>query len=171
MAPRGAARQLEVEGNVRPWLIGKGLLSTRVKSRAANGTRGGWSNSGAAGCRPRRSWSSGAGRRRLFPRRRNGPRRAGVGVRSNRDAGFHVVPASWLAELGDTPLDEMLDGLSGIDRSVHEYAWLPADDPLSQRALRTPASRPRGVARRSRIALRGAPLLLQELFLPTVGLV
>jgi chorismate--pyruvate lyase len=165
--------QLEVEGNVRPWLIGKGLLSTRVKS--------------ACGERYSRrlveQWSG-----RLSPSQK-------LGVRAQDDAGLFrdvemgrdeqvwvfaqtVTPDStlclhpWLAELGDTPLDEMLDGLSGIDRSVHEYAWLPADDPLSQRALRNARITPAGVwARRSRIALRGAPLLLQELFLPTVGLV
>ena len=76
----------------------------------------------------------------------------------------------WLAELGDTPLDETLIGLSGVDRGPYEYAWLPVDDPLTARALREAEVKPEGLwARRSRVALRGAPLLMQEVFLPGMG--
>jgi chorismate-pyruvate lyase len=76
----------------------------------------------------------------------------------------------WLAELGDCSLGELMSTLSGVERSSYEYAWLPADDALSARALRDTDLAPQGLwARRSRILLRGAPLLAQEAFLPSAG--
>jgi chorismate-pyruvate lyase len=76
----------------------------------------------------------------------------------------------WLAELGDAPLEETLGDLSGIERGTYEYAWLPGDDALVARALREAELKPAGLwARRLRIALRGAPLLIQEVFLPATG--
>jgi len=63
-----------------------------------------------------------------------------------------------------------LSGLSGVERSAYEYAWLPADNEVSARALRDVEIRPAGLwARRSRIALRSAPMLVHELFLPGMG--
>jgi chorismate-pyruvate lyase len=60
--------------------------------------------------------------------------------------------------------------LSAVKRSSFEYAWLPADDALTARALRDTEVKPDGLwARRSRVSLRGAPLLMQEIFLPAVG--
>ena len=76
----------------------------------------------------------------------------------------------WLAELGDAALGETLSDLSGVERSSYEYAWLSAEDPVTARALRDAEVKPAGLwARRSRVSLRGAPLLIQELFLPAVG--
>ena len=76
----------------------------------------------------------------------------------------------WLAELGDCSLGELIATLSGVERSSYEYGWLPADDALSARALRDADLAPQGLwARRSRILLRGAPLLAQEAFLPSAG--
>jgi chorismate--pyruvate lyase len=76
----------------------------------------------------------------------------------------------WLAELGDAALGETLGGLSGVERSPYEYAWLPADDGLTARALRAAGAEPARLwARRSRFALRGAPLLIQEVFLPSLS--
>jgi len=70
----------------------------------------------------------------------------------------------------DTPLDETLDGLSGVERSSYEYAWLPADHPLAAAALGEADIKPAGLwARRARVALRGAPLLMQEVFLPAAA--
>ncbi len=87
-----------------------------------------------------------------------------------------VIPDStlcvhpWLAELGDASLGETLHELSGVERSSYEYAWLPAAERLSARALREADLAPAGLwARRSRIRLRGAPLLVQEVFLPAMG--
>jgi chorismate-pyruvate lyase len=49
-------------------------------------------------------------------------------------------------------------------------SWLPGDDALVARALREAELKPAGLwARRLRIALRGAPLLIQEVFLPATG--
>jgi len=87
-----------------------------------------------------------------------------------------VVPDStlcmhpWLAELEDSSLGEMLSELSGVERSSYEYAWVPAEAPLSARALRAADIRPAGLwARRARILLRGLPLSVQEAFLPAMG--
>ncbi len=163
--------QLAVDSNVRPWLIGSGLLSARLK----------------AACKERfdlrlvDQWSG------LL----TGSQK--LGLRSDDNAGLFreiemtcadqvwvfaqaVTPDAtlcrhpWIAELGDAPLDETLDGLSGMERGAHEYAWLPADDALVARALRAAELKPKGLwARRARLALRGAPLLMQEVFLPAVG--
>ena len=85
-----------------------------------------------------------------------------------------VIPDStlcaypWLAELGDASLGEFLSELSGVERSSYEYAWVPAEDPLSARALRGAEIAPAGLwARRSRIQFRGVPLLSHEVFLPS----
>jgi chorismate lyase len=90
--------------------------------------------------------------------------------------GQTVIPDStlsahpWLAELGESALGETLSDLSGIERTSYEYAWLPADDAVATRALREADIRPSGLwARRSRIAIRSAPMLVQELFLPAMG--
>jgi chorismate--pyruvate lyase len=76
----------------------------------------------------------------------------------------------WLAELGDSALGETLSDLSGLERSSYEYAWLPVEEPVTARALRDAEIKPAGLwARRSRVSLRSAPLLMQELFLPAIG--
>ena len=75
----------------------------------------------------------------------------------------------WLAELGDSALGETLCGLSGYERSTYEFGWLPADLPVTARALRNTAVKPAGLwARRSRISLHSKPILVQELFLPAI---
>lgn len=163
--------QLHVDANLRPWLIAKGLLSERIK--AVCGER--------FALRLVDQWSG------LL----TGSQK--LGLRADDNAGLFrdvemyrddqvwvfaqtVTPDStlcvhpWLAELGDTALDETLDGLSGVERSAYEYAWLPSDDKLTARALREAQVRPAGLwARRSRVALRDAPLLMQEVFLPAMG--
>jgi chorismate--pyruvate lyase len=163
--------QLAVDPSVRPWLIGNGLLSARLKSA----------------CKERfdlrlvDQWSG------LLTASQK------LGLRSADDAGLFsetemtcagqvwvfaqaVTPDAtlcrhpWIAELGDAPLDETLEGLSGMERGAHEYAWLPADDTLLARALLAADLKPKGLwARRVRVTLRGAPLLMQEVFLPAMG--
>jgi chorismate-pyruvate lyase len=90
--------------------------------------------------------------------------------------GQTIVPDStlsahpWLAELGDSALGETLSALSGVERSSYEYAWLPGEEAVTARALRDAEIKPAGLwARRARITLRSAPLLTQELFLPSMG--
>ncbi len=76
----------------------------------------------------------------------------------------------WLAELGDSPLEQTLGALTGVSRSAFEYADLPPAHPLAARAQRDV---PRDAqvtlpARRSTLAVRGHALLLQEVFLPAL---
>jgi chorismate-pyruvate lyase len=67
-------------------------------------------------------------------------------------------------------LGETLSDLSGVERSSYEYAWLPLHEAVTARALREAEIKPAGLwARRSRVSLRSAPLLMQELFLPAMG--
>ena len=162
---------LAVEPTLRTWLIAKGLLSARVKEACGEHFM----------LRLVDQWTG------LLTSSQK------LGLRSNDNAGLFrdvemvrgsevwvfaqtVMPDStlslhpWLAELGDTALDATVIGLSGVERGAYEYAWLPADDALTARALHAAEVKPKGVwARRSRVALRGAPLLMQELFLPGMG--
>jgi chorismate--pyruvate lyase len=163
--------QFHVDPRVRPWLIGKGLISLRMKD--ACGER--------YAARLVEQWTG------LL----SGELKACLEV-GDSAALFSEVELScddqvwvfvqsvipddtlclhpWLAELGDCSLGELISTLSGVERSSYEYGWLPADDALSARALRDADLAPQGLwARRSRILLRGAPLLAQEAFLPSVG--
>jgi len=163
--------QFAVDGPLRPWLIGKGLLTQRLKAvcgarfslrlvaqstgllTAAQKTGLGTSDSAAlfrdvAMCCDERLWV--------------------YAQTAVPDSTLSAHP--WLAELGDTALGETLVGLSGFERRSYEFAWLPAAEPLCARALHHAEVGPTGVwARRSRLVLRGSPLLVQELFLPAMG--
>jgi chorismate--pyruvate lyase len=164
---------MTVDARVRPWLIGNGLLTLRMKAVC----------NGSFALKLVDQWTG------LLDSAHKSA------MRSPDDAGlfqdvemFHgeniwvfertVMPDStlcahpWLAELGDSALGETLNALSSVKRSSYEYAWLPAEDALTARALRDTEVKPDGLwARRSRISLRGAPLLMQEVFMPAVGLV
>ena len=163
--------QMTVDARLRPWLIGNGLLTLRMKA-ACNGS---------FALKLVDQWTG------LLDSAHKSA------MRSRDDAGLFqdvemlhgedvwvfeqtVMPDStlcahpWLAELGDSALGETLSGLSAVKRSSYEYAWLPADDALTARALRDVEFKPDGLwARRSRVSLRGAPLLMHEIFLPAVG--
>src|ERR1700736_2359514 len=163
--------QLTVDAHVRPWLIGKGLLTLRMKAvcgeRFALRLVDQWTGLLDAAHRSALSSADGAG---LF---RDVEMCGGEQVWVFAQT---IIPDStlcahpWLAELGDTPLGETLSDLSGLERSSYEYAWLPVEEPVTARALRAAEVRPAGLwARRSRVSLRGAPLLMQELFLPAIG--
>jgi chorismate--pyruvate lyase len=163
--------QLSMDAQLRPWLIGNGLLTLRLK--AACGER--------FGLHLVDQWTG------LLSQAHKSALRAGDNAGLFRDVemcsgekvwvfGQTVIPDStlsahsWLAELGDSSLGETLLDLSGVERGAYEYAWLPTTEPVTSRALRNAEIKPAGLwARRSRIALRGAPLLIQELFLPAVG--
>lgn len=163
--------QLSVDAHLRPWLIGNGLLTQRLKTvcgdRFAMQLVDQWTGLLSAAHRSALRVDDNAG---LF---------RDVELRSGDKVwvfGETVVPDStlsahsWLAELGDAALGETLLGLSGVERGSYEYAWLPNSDAAASRALRDAQIKPAGLwARRSRIALRGAALLTQELFLPTLG--
>jgi chorismate--pyruvate lyase len=169
--PQERLGQLPVDGHLRPWLIGKGLLTRRL--RDACGARfvlrlvDEWTGllSTAHQSALRRDDTAG-----LF---------RDVEMCCAEDVwvfGQTIVPDStlcehpWLAELGDTALGETLEQLTGVERGSYEYAWLPAQEAATARALRDVRVKPSGLwARRARITLRDAPLLIQELFLPAMG--
>jgi chorismate lyase len=163
--------QARIEIGVRSWMIGKGLLTQRLKDVCGDGFRLRMieQNTGlltAAHCAAlQRNDMAGLFREvRMFCREK-------VWVYAQTvipDSTLHLHP--WLAELGDAALGETLSELSGVDRSSYEYAWLPASDPVAVRALNGTDIAPAGLwARRYRFTLRGMPLLVQELFFPAIG--
>lgn len=163
--------QSTMDGQLRSWLIGKGLLTQRMK--AVCGER--------FTLRLVDQWTGLLNAAHQLVLR--SADKAGLfrDVEMSRGDTVWVfaqtiVPDStlcahpWLAELGDSALGETLSGLSGIERSSYEYAWLPVNEAVTARALRDAELKPAGLwARRSRVSLRGAPLLIQELFLPAMG--
>jgi chorismate-pyruvate lyase len=163
--------QLTMDSQVRPWLIGKGLLSLRMKAvcgeRFALAVVDQWTGLLSAAHKSALRSTDNAGLFRDVEMSLGGT----VWVFAQT-----IMPDStlcahpWLAELGDSALGETLSDLSGVECSSYEYAWLPAEDAVTARALRDAEIRPAGLwARRSRVSLRAAPLLMQELFLPAVG--
>lgn len=163
--------QLNVDAAVQPWLIGKGLLTQRMKaacgdkfaSRLTDLWTGLLDETHKAGLRV----ADNAG---LFREVElcNGDQVWVFAQTVIPDSTLCLHP--WLAELGDSSLGETLSELSGVERSSCEYALLPPDDALAGRALReADLKRARLWARRSRVQLRGAPLLVQEVFLPALG--
>ena len=163
--------QLSIDSRVRPWLIGKGLLTLRLKAvcheRFALKVVDQWTGLLGPAHKSALRSSDNAG---LF---RDVEMFCGEQVWVFAQT---VMPDStlcahpWLAELGDSALGETLSDLSGIERSAYEYAWLPVQEAVTARALRDADIKPAGLwARRSRVWLRGAPLLMQELFLPAIG--
>ena len=160
-----------MDAHLRPWLIGKGLLTLRLREacgeRFAMRLVDQWTGLLSASHKAALRIDDNAG---LF---RDVEMCCGHSVWV---FGQTVVPDPtlclhpWLAELGDAALGETLADLSGVERSPYEYAWLPTEEAVVARALREAEIKPAGLwARRARIALRGAPLLTQELFLPSMG--
>jgi chorismate-pyruvate lyase len=169
--PQERLGQLSIDAQLRPWLIGKALLTLRLK--AACGTR--------FALRLVDQWTG------LLSASHKAALRTEDSAGLFRDVemccgdivwvfGQTIIPDStlcvhpWLAELGDSPLGETLANLSGVERSPYEYAWLPTEEAVTARALRDADIKPAGLwGRRARIAMRTAPLLTQELFLPVMG--
>jgi chorismate--pyruvate lyase len=163
--------QLAVEPQARPWLIGKGLVSLRMKAVCGEHFTlrliDQWTGLLTTAHRSALRSTDNAG---LF-RDVEMSHRGNVWVFAQTVIPDSTLSAhSWLAELGDTALGETLSDLSGVERSPYEYAWLQVLDPVTARALRDAEIKPAGLwGRRSRVSLRGAPLLMQEVFLPAVG--
>ena len=163
--------QLDVEPRMRSWLIGKGLICQRIKDacgeRYAAHLVEQWTGDVSSELKACLKIGDSAA---LF-REVELSCADQVWVFSQSVIPDKTLCAHpWLAELGDCSLGEVLATLTGVERSSYEYAWLRADDPLSARALRGAEVAPPGLwARRSRILLRGAPLLAQEVFLPSIG--
>ncbi len=163
--------QLSMDPQLRPWLIGNELLTQRLRSvcgeRFALRLVDQWAGLLSASHKAALRTEENAG---LF---RDIEMCCGetvwvFGQTIVPDATLILHP--WLAELGDAALSETLSELSGVERGSYEYAWLPIEEAVTARALRDAEIRPAGLwARRARIALRTAPLLTQELFLPAMG--
>jgi chorismate lyase len=162
--------QVSIDARVRAWMIGNGLLTMRLRSACKQGFSlhliDQWTGLLQPSHQQILHTPDNAALFRDVEMECDG--RVWVFAQS-------VVPDStltaypWLAELGDSALGETLSGLSGYERSAYEYGWLPADHSVAARALRNAEVRPAGLwARRSRIGLRGAPILVQELFLPAI---
>lgn len=169
--PQERLGQLSMDAQLRPWLIGKGLLTLRLKEacgeRFALRLIDQWTGLLSASHKAALRLEDNAG---LF---RDVEMICGdlvwvFGQSIIPDTTLCVHP--WLAELGDSALGETLNELTGVERSPYEYAWLPTEEAVVARALRDAEIKPAGLwARRARITLRGAPLLTQELFLPAMG--
>ncbi len=163
--------QMTVDAKTRPWLIGKGLLTLRL--RAAYGENFSlkevdqWTGLLSEPHQAALECDDTAGLFREVEMRCH----TQVCVFAQTvmpDSTLCVHP--WLAELGDSSLGETLSDLAGVERRPYEYAWLAEGDALAQRALKDAEVKPSGLwARRSRIELRGAPLLVHEVFMPAMG--
>ena len=133
--PQERLGQLSMDAQLRPWLIGKGLLTLRL--REACGARFAlrlvdqWTGLLSASHKAALRTEDNAG---LF-RDVEMCRGDSVWV-----FGQTIVPDStlcvhpWLAELGDSALGETLADLSGVERSPYEYAWLPTEEAVTARA-------------------------------------
>jgi chorismate--pyruvate lyase len=163
--------QLTMEHQARAWLIGKGLISVRMKAVCGEHFLlqlvDQWTGLLTDAHRGTLRVQDNAG---LF-RDVELSHRGNVWVFAQTVIPDSTLCAhSWLAELGDIELGETLNDLSGVERSPYEYAWLQVSDPVTARALRDAEIKPAGLwGRRARVSLRGAPLLMLELFLPAVG--
>ncbi|MCW5574334.1 MAG: chorismate lyase [Steroidobacteraceae bacterium] len=76
----------------------------------------------------------------------------------------------WLARIGTVSLGEALTAHGDVTRSGFSYARLTPDVPLLARAAERAPFAPQPLwVRRSEFAVRGAPLTVQEVFLPAIG--
>lgn len=159
----------EVDAVLRPWLIGQGLLTQRLREKFRERFE----------CQAGEPWTGLlSGEERAFLRSND---RAGL-VREERlrvdgddwvlcrtvlpDSTLTTHP--WLAELGESSLPEVLAELAGVTRAPYEYARLAANAPHTGAAPGRRADD--GLwARRTRLRVRGSPLALQEIFLPAAG--
>jgi len=163
--------QMNMEPHLRRWLIGKDLVTLRMKAMCgehfALRVVDQWSGQLAAEHKTALRCADGDALFRDAEMSASG--KVWVFERT-------ILPDStlcahpWLAELGDAALGETLSDLSAVERGVYDYAWLPSGESVTARALRDAQVKPAGLwGRRSRLTLRGAPLLIQELFLPAMG--
>lgn len=76
----------------------------------------------------------------------------------------------WLARMGEVSLGETLTAHGGTTRSGFAFARLMPETPFVARALACAARPPQPLwVRRSDFEVRGAPLTVQEAFLPGIG--
>lgn len=78
-----------------------------------------------------------------------------------------VARYPWLRELGESPLGEALRRVGDVVREPLEYAEIPPAHPLA--CLAQPGGGVPLWARRALYRLGGAPIIVQEVFLPALG--
>lgn len=161
----------QIEPHIRPWLIGQGLLSDRLRSA------GGQAYALKVACEYTAV---------LTPAQREDlGTQAGAGL--IREVSLQVqgktwvyaqtiIPDDtldqfpWLGELGDSPIGQVMAGMSGVERRPYEFGRMPLSHPLAQRALASIDERPDWLwARRALWRLRGSSVLVQEIFCPGIG--
>jgi chorismate--pyruvate lyase len=75
----------------------------------------------------------------------------------------------WLRELGERGLGESLNAVEDVRREPLEYLELPVSHALARAALPDATDSAPLWARRAIYRLGGAPILVQEVFLPALG--
>lgn len=149
------------EGNatLRGWLLTPGLLTERIRAAAGAGYRMtllASRDDGATGLV--REIEMGRGDVPWMFAQTRAPR-----------ATLDAHP--WLATLGTRTLGEALQSHGRVTRSEFDFAKLYDDSPVVARALgRAPGTPPPLWVRRSIFRIDGLPLVLQEVFLPQIGL-
>jgi len=154
--PAGALGCYEGDARMRSWLVTPGLLTERVRAIA-----------GAAFSLVvlGEDASHGEHRRTILLGTRAVPWI--YAETSIPDASLATHP--WLARMGEVSLGEELTARGGT-RSDFAYARLMPDAPLVARALARAALPPQALwIRRSEFSIAGAPLTVQEAFLPGIG--
>ena len=171
--PAQCLGQFAMDASVRPWLIGKGLLTLRMK--AACGERFGAASGGAVDRPAERCAEGGAAGRRTTPHcsaRSNYAAAVSVWVFAQSvDSRFDLVPAS-VARLNWATLHwaKRCTNCPASSAAPSSTPGCPAGTGWSRARCARRELTPAGLwARRSRILLRGAPLLVQEVFLPAMG--
>ena len=150
-----------------PWLAEPGLLTARVRAAGGAATHFRMLRLEPAPL-PESLQSRLEVARRPRTRARDRIRlwRRALDLRAVRVPGLDPRAASVAAELGESPLGEALRRVADTVREPLEYAELPADHELARAAARP--RRGSLWARRAVYRLAGAPILVQEVFLPAL---
>jgi chorismate--pyruvate lyase len=154
--PGSALNCYEGDAGLRSWLLTPGLLTARIRAAAGAAFTMAVLGEYRDGATHVRDIEMGCGARRwMFARTR--------------------IPAQttalhpWLMHIGDQPLGEALAAHGRVTRSEFDFARLYTGDAVdAARARAGLDARPLWV-RRSTFAIDGAPLVVQEVFLPGIG--
>jgi chorismate lyase len=161
----------QIDSRIRPWLIGQGLLSERLRSVGGEGYALKVADEYTAVLTPLQREDLGTASSAALVREVALQMRGKTWVYAQSlipDATLDQFP--WLAELGTSPIGQVMAGISGVERRPYEFVRVPASHPLGRRALEWIEERPEWLwARRALWRLRGLPVLVQEIFCPGIG--
>jgi chorismate lyase len=161
----------QIETHIRPWLIGQGLLSDRLRSVGGEGYALKVAYEYTASLSPIQrddlGTQAGAGLFREVCMQVGGKTWVYAQTIIPDDT-LNLFP--WLAELGEAPIGQVMAGISGLERRPYEFVKIPLSHALARHALEWIDEQPEWFwARRALYRLRGAPVLVQELFCPGIG--